>query len=729
MNFLTTRHLFACALLLCATVLWIPPHVTAQVVNIPDPGLRAVIAKALGKAPDTAITRADMATLTRLTGNNRDIRDLTGVEFATHLEYLNLGHNLIADITPVAELTQLRALYLQQNRISNLSPIAGLINLTHFNIGDNLVSDLSPIASLVNLGVLWVYNNKISDISPLAGLVNLRRFRSWGRGNPIADLSAFAGLAKLEFIDIRGGEVSDLGPLAGLTGVTELDFRDNAISDISPLAGLSNLERLNLERNTVSELSSLAGLSNLKWLNLRANVVFDVSPLAGLSNLEWLSLRDNAVSDISPLAGLSNLKSAILDYNLIVDISPLARLAESVSISWNNNPGFPVGGPKIEGPWLWTLIPGTQLGTTDFLAQASNGAVTEQKVATNGATEGKRVGKSVWRAHTLSPTGGDNLNEVTASLGWGRREEIYDHIVYGSVSLESPRPQNTRMFVGSDDAVKVWLNGALVHQALFARAAGDYHDFFPVTLKRGTNVLLVAVDNRGHGAFSGFFGFAPDAEYTLNPPAVLNTPAWDVNQDGQVSVLDLILVAQKVGKAVSAAARTDVNGDGTHSILDLVLVAQHLGETTDIAAPVVVAMDSKISPPMIAAWIVLARAASDGSAAFERGISNLERLLASLIPEKTALLANYPNPFNPETWIPYQLATDAEVQLRIYAMDGKLVRTFQLGHQVAGIYQHREHAAYWDGKNEVGEPVASGVYFYTLTAGGFTATRKMLIRK
>lgn len=506
MNFLTTRHLFACTLLLCVTVLWIPPHVTARVVNIPDPGLRAVIAKVLNKAPDTAITRADMATLTRLVGNDSDIRDLTGVEFATHLEYLDLRHNLISDITPVAELTQLRVLYLHHNRILNISPIAGLINLTFFNIGDNLVSDLSPIANLVNLGVLWVYNNKISDISPLAGLVNLRRFWSWGRGNSIADLSAFAGLAKLQSIDIRGGAVSDLGPLAGLTGVTELDFRDNAISDVSPLAGLNNLERLNLERNTVSELSSLAGLSNLKWLNLGANVVFDVSPLAGLSNLEWLSLRNNAVSDISPLAGLSNLKSVFLGNNVIVDISPLARLAESGSISWNNNPGFPVGGPKIEGPWLWALIPGTRLGTTDFLAQASNGAVTEQKVATNGATEGKRVGKSVWRAHTLSPTGGDNLNEMTDSLGWGRREEIYDHIVYGSVSLESPRPQNTRMFVGSDDAVKVWLNGALVHQALFARAASDYHDFFSVTLKRGTNVLLVAVDNRGHGAFSGFFG-------------------------------------------------------------------------------------------------------------------------------------------------------------------------------------------------------------------------------
>ena len=99
------------------------------------------------------------------------------------------------------------------------------------------------------------------------------------------------------------------------------------------------------------------------------------------------------------------------------------------------------------------------------------------------------------------------------------------------------------------------------------------------------------------------------------------------------------------------------------------------------------------------------------------------------VPEQTQLLANYPNPFNPETWIPYQLAKDADVTLRIYAVDGQLVRTLALGHQPAGIYQSRHRAAYWDGRNAFGEPVASGVYFYTLTVGEFTATRKMLIRK
>ena len=107
----------------------------------------------------------------------------------------------------------------------------------------------------------------------------------------------------------------------------------------------------------------------------------------------------------------------------------------------------------------------------------------------------------------------------------------------------------------------------------------------------------------------------------------------------------------------------------------------------------------------------------------------MEQLLGALTPKETTLLSNYPNPFNPETWIPYQLATPVDVSISIYAADGGLVRTLDLGHQSVGIYESRSRAAYWDGRNALGEPVASGVYFSTLTAGEFTATRRMLIRK
>ena len=91
-------------------------------------------------------------------------------------------------------------------------------------------------------------------------------------------------------------------------------------------------------------------------------------------------------------------------------------------------------------------------------------------------------------------------------------------------------------------------------------------------------------------------------------------------------------------------------------------------------------------------------------------------------------MLNYPSPFNPETWLPYHLSKPAEVTLTIYAVDGQVVRHLDLGYQAVGFYQSKSRAAHWDGRNAVGERVASGLYFYTLTAGDFTATRKMLIQ-
>ena len=113
----------------------------------------------------------------------------------------------------------------------------------------------------------------------------------------------------------------------------------------------------------------------------------------------------------------------------------------------------------------------------------------------------------------------------------------------------------------------------------------------------------------------------------------------------------------------------------------------------------------------------------------KRNRIQLPALVAYEIPGKTALLRNYPNPFNPETWIPYRLAEDAFVTLTIYDLSGRVVRTLEVGHRIAAVYESRSKAVYWDGRNEVGERVASGVYFYQLSAGDYSATRKMLIIK
>ena len=203
--------------------------------------------------------------------------------------------------------------------------------------------------------------------------------------------------------------------------------------------------------------------------------------------------------------------------------------------------------------------------------------------------------------------------------------------------------------------------------------------------------------------------------------------AADINKDGIVNIQDLVLVASNFGKTGENAA--DVNADGVINVVDLTLVAGAIGNAA--AAPSVRGLDPETAPTreQVQQWLHQARQMNLTTPAYQRGILMLEQLLVMLTPKETALLPNHPNPFNPETWIPYQLAKPAEVSISIYAADGRLVRTLALGYQPVDMYQSRGHAAYWDGRNALGEPVASGVYFYTLTADHFTATRKMLIRK
>lgn len=122
-------------------------------------------------------------------------------------------------------------------------------------------------------------------------------------------------------------------------------------------------------------------------------------------------------------------------------------------------------------------------------------------------------------------------------------------------------------------------------------------------------------------------------------------------------------------------------------------------------------------------------AKNDGTLKYQRAIVILESVLASMRPDKTVLLANYPNPFNPETWIPYRLAKSADVEIDIYDTYGTVVRHLKLGHQSAGYYTSRSRAAYWDGKNDFGERVANGIYFYQLQADTTSPLRKMLILK
>ena len=208
--------------------------------------------------------------------------------------------------------------------------------------------------------------------------------------------------------------------------------------------------------------------------------------------------------------------------------------------------------------------------------------------------------------------------------------------------------------------------------------------------------------------------------------------AADVNRDGWVNVLDLIVVAQSFGEQPPSNPLADTNKDGAVNLLDLVFVAGHLSQNA--AAPIALAK----SIPSTAKEVTAAQRALTELEAMPNKTPHVKIVIellrhylsiADRNVQETELLLNYPNPFNPDTWIPYQLAEGATVTVKIYDVTGSLVRTINVGHKPVGYYLTRERAVYWNGRNESGEPVSSGVYFYTLNTDTYTQTRRMVIVK
>ena len=258
------------------------------------------------------------------------------------------------------------------------------------------------------------------------------------------------------------------------------------------------------------------------------------------------------------------------------------------------------------------------------------------------------------------------------------------------------------------------------------------------TLATGTFVVRTVkastVSVSGYLIRSNGFRYIP----TFESAAVIVPLLGDVNRDGVVNILDLTLVGSSFTQHVGGGGNpADVNESGVVDIVDLVLVAGAFSNAA--AAPSAHQLPRTLTAADVEGWLTQAQQMALTDPDYLRGIAVLEQLLATLTPKEMALLPNYPNPFNPETWIPYHLAHAANVTLTVYDTKGAVVRQLNLGHQSAGYYTTRTKAAYWNGRNESGESVASGVYFYQFRAGrsglsvphrrDYIATRRMVIVK
>ena len=600
----------------------------------------------------------------------------------TELEAPNAN---IRNLTGLEHAYNLRALHLDgeyvegegwinSNTISDFSPIAGLTQLTQLGLFFSSVSDVSFLSGLIQLQTLNLSHTALLDISALSGLTQLTVLDL--SNTAISDVSPLAELTQLRSLYLYNTSVSNIAALSGLTKLKAFGIANTSVSDVSPLSGLTQLTYLHLGWNAISDISALSGLTQLTSLNLPGNEISDVSPLSGLTQLTYLHLDRNTISDISALSDLIQLKVLNLSRNSILDVSALVGL-DLPGTEWDST-GLYIEQNPLNYASVHTHIPAMQAKGIEV--QFDN-RVHSALMKISGDTQEGEAGARLaipFVVEALDPHG-----VVITGL------PVRFRVIEGAGHLSS-----TTVLTDTDGRAETIL-----------------------TLGPSPGVIKIRVT-------------APQITYPVTFTAIateVTRLATDVNGDGIVNIQDLVLVSSSFGQTGENAA--DVNGDGIVNIQDLVMVAGALGEGT-AASPTLHASDLEgLTAAEIQELLTQARQMALTDPAYLRGIAVLEQLLALLLPKETALLPNYPNPFNPETWIPYQLAKPSEVTLHIYAVNGTLVRVLVLGYQPAGQYQTRSLAAYWDGRNSVGEAVASGVYFYTLTAGDFTATRKMLIRK
>ena len=733
-----------------------------------------------GEISDISFLSSNLESLTRLGFPRNSIEDISPVANLVNLEQLSLDNNNIEDISPLENLVNLGYLYITDNNIEDVSPLANLVDLAWLYLANNPILDTSPIFPLLkaNGGKIKLDSIDIEVIEPViiefpdTHLASeLRRELGLASDADIttgdmARLVSFHPDSEESITDLTGleyawnitelildsqTELNDLTLLSTLLTLTVLDLENTSITDLSFLHSLGALTRLSLKGSGIVDVSPLEHLVNLTNLGLQSNSIVDVSPLRSLVNLTILALQSNSIVDVSPLVDLVNLTYLGLFDNPILDTSPLYPLTQQdppVDID------IEVVVPEI------VSVPDANLasGLRSALGLASDADITSGDMArlTSLTTLPFVVLKDL--------TGLEYAINLTALFSQlGNQSQTASLSETESLSDLSPLEGLTSLtdlvITGYYHLTDISPLADLVNLEYLKLSWNNISDL--TVLSGLSNLTYLELDNNNISDVSALEDMTNLSELNLvgnpildtsplypltqqDPPvdidiAVSQYAPWDVNEDGNVDTTDTTLVTAALGQSGAdiVNSRTDVNGDDTVDAADLLLVTDNLDDAENASPATLSAIVNLVDPTVLEsldrnvlqAQLQILRAESDGSVKYQNAIALLEAFLAATRPEETVLLANYPNPFNPETWLPYHLANASNVRITIYDTRGVVVRRLDLGHQREGYYTSRSRAAYWDGRNHVGERVASGIYFYELAADDISLLRKMVILK
>ena len=725
--------------------------------------------------------------------NDNPIQDLTPLSSLTQLELLQLPGVPINDLTPIKNLTQLKELSLAFCGIRDISPLANLTQLIVLILSGNDIVDVSPLANLTALEELWLDRNHIVDLSPVQGLSLTDFRYDEVCVLPALPIQDRLGNRSLPSIFQLHGGIVTLPTLSHADTISEredhISYHDLFITHLP--FGLRFTQASPWSQLTAGNLATGADLAGTiakreELLAKNPNMLFLAEIRIWLAHPvlhypeDWFGwVRDEHGN---PVSGdrFASYPTYLIDIRLPEVQDIIIEQAISVAAcglydgiffdGWWEGDVPLVGNWNADGsPQFYEIVDAEILVSTlqriranvrdDFLIMFnSNRRQMPNSVSyINGSF-----------METFPPESGytrDDIIEIEGSLIWYEanvREPKINCLRGLGIGTEPPdSPKNrqwmrlfTTMSLTLSNGYALYTLGHIGGQKQYQKhiwhafwdadlgqpvgpTAQRYQDIEGLYIREFTNGW--AVYNRSGNAqtitlpipvspasplprfpASSISHLLPDLDGEIY--LKIKNPA-DVNGDWVVNILDLVQVANGIGKSAP-----DPNGDGIVNILDLVFVAGMFG-TTAAAPSAHLQASEMLTAVEVRQWLTDARSLEVRDPIMKRGIMILEQLLVSLTPKETELLSNFPNPFNPETWIPYRLAKDAFVTLTIYDLNGRVVRRFDVGHQIASAYESRSKAIYWDGTNELGERVASGVYFYHLSAGDYSATRRMLVIK
>ncbi len=576
---------------------------TSETVTIPDPELESAIRENLN-LPSGSITQLDILDLTTLAASNYRIKDLTGLEHATNLKYLDLNENQISDLSPLNELVRLRSILVIRNQIT----------------------DLIPLSDLTELSELWAWDNQINDIAPLSKL----------------------------------------------TYLTNLQVGGNQVEDLSPLDGLTKIRILGLQYNRIRDITSLARLPLLGELFLMGNQIEDLTSLSGLGYLEELGLAGNPVSDTSPLRGPLRRYP---DMEIDVEVTLLLL----VKISGDEQEGS--SGTTLANPLVvevWDLYDNPLPDeTVTFSIDAGGGTLSETTATTDidgrastTLTLGRDPGRNtvVARVAELKPVvfsaTGLAIPTTLAKVSGDEKQGAAGSALADPFVVEV-RDQNNDPLVGAEVTFAVTAGGGTL-SATTATTDADGRAAATLTLRvPGANTVTASVE-----------GLAP---VTFTATAKVST---DFDGDGETDFSDFFLFADAFG---SSDPRFDLDGSGSVDFADFFLLADHF------------------SDPARGKLLAMAR-----------------EMIG--LPDGPQLQQNAPNPFNSQTVISWFLLRPGTARVEVFALTGQRVAVLHQGPKKAGV--HRVH---WNGRDDRGRPLASGVYLYRLVTNENVQTRKLTL--